>query len=87
MVNVLRPLPFCRKIGRMTTVPRETLRTALTERGALPHLQAHLVAEVVTAAWRVAWQSFDREQFQGRDRDPLSLFDETVRELGGLLPG
>lgn len=62
----------------------ESLTTALAERGAVRHLQALLLAEVVTATWRVAWQSFAREELAGRERDPLSLFDDTVRELGGL---
>ena len=59
----------------------------LHERGALPHLSALLVAEVVTAVWRVAWHSFARDDVAGLDPDPLALFDQTVRELGGLLPG
>ncbi|MEB8327162.1 TetR/AcrR family transcriptional regulator [Dietzia kunjamensis] len=84
---LMREPDLLHAVAQQERVLVETLRTALTERGALPHLQAHLVAEVVTAAWRVAWQSFDREELEGRDRDPLSLFDETVRELGGLFPG
>ena len=65
----------------------ESLTTALAERGTVRHLQALLLAEVVTATWRVAWQSFAREELAGRERDPLSLFDDTVRELGGLFTG
>lgn len=65
----------------------ESLSAALRERGTLRHLQALLVAEVVTAAWRVAWQSFAREELEGRECDPLTLFDDTVRELGGLFGG
>ena len=65
----------------------EGLSAALTQRGPLRPIQALLVAEVVTAAWRVAWQSFARQEFDGVDSDPLELFDETVRELGKLFPG
>lgn len=61
-----------------------SLSAVLTERGALRHLQSLLVAEVVTTAWRVAWQAFAREATEGRESDPLALFDEAVRELGGL---
>lgn len=65
----------------------ESLGAALQERGALGHLQSLVVAEVVTMAWRVAWKSFAREELEGRECDPLALFDDTVRELGGLFDG
>ncbi|MFL4477493.1 TetR/AcrR family transcriptional regulator [Paeniglutamicibacter sp. ORCA_105] len=65
----------------------EGLSASLAQRGPLRPIQALLVAEVVTAAWRVAWQSFARQEFDGVDSDPLALFDETVRELGKLFPG
>ncbi len=60
------------------------LTAALAANGALRHLQALLLAEVVTATWRVTWQAFAREESEGRECDPLALFDDTVRELGGL---
>lgn len=63
----------------------EALTSALSGNGGLRHLQALLVAEVVTATWRVTWQSFAREESEGRECDPLGLFDDTVRELRGLL--
>lgn len=65
----------------------ETLSAALVRRGALGSLQGLLVAEVVTATWRIAWQSFAQNELDGVDSDPLALFDETVRELAGLFPG
>lgn len=65
----------------------EALTSALVERGALRHLQALLVAEVVIATWRVAWRAFDRDEIDGAGSDPLALFDDTVRELGGLFRG
>ena len=65
----------------------ETLSAALVRRGALGSLQGLLVAEVVTATWRIAWQSFAQNEVDGVDSDPLALFDETVRELAGLFPG
>ena len=65
----------------------EALSAALAEGGTLPHPTALLVAEIVTATWRVAWQSFARDDVEGRDPDPLAVFDQTVRELRGLLPG
>lgn len=64
----------------------DALSAALVLRGPLGSIQALLVAEVVTAAWRVAWQTFARREFDGVDSDPLDLFDETVRELGMLFP-
>lgn len=65
----------------------EALSGDLVERGALQHLGALLVAEIVTATWRVAWQTFARDDIWGHDPDPLALFDDTVNELNGLLPG
>lgn len=65
----------------------EVLSAALVERGTLGTLQALLVAEIVTATWRIAWQSFAREDLDGMESDPLVLFDETVRELRKLFPG
>lgn len=64
----------------------DALSAALLQRGPLGPIQALLVAEVVTAAWRVAWQTFARQEFDGVDSDPVDLFDETVRELGKLFP-
>lgn len=64
----------------------ESLSVALARRGPLDSLQALLVAEVVTAVWRVAWQTFARQEFDGLRSDPVGLFDETVRELGELFP-
>jgi len=65
----------------------EALSAALVQRGPLGPIQALLVAEVVTVAWRVAWQTFARREFDGVGSDPVDLFDETVRELGMLFPG
>lgn len=65
----------------------EALSAVLVERGAVGHLQGLLVAEVVTATWRVAWQSFARNEVDGTDSDPLALFDDTVHELGSLFRG
>lgn len=64
----------------------DALSAALVDRGPLERIQALLVAEVVTATWRVAWQSFARDEFDGVVSDPVDLFDETVRELGKLFP-
>jgi len=64
----------------------EALSTALVRRGTLAPLQALLVAEVVTAAWRVTWQTFARQEVDGAGADPVALFDETVDELGKLFP-
>lgn len=64
----------------------EALSATLVRRGPLRALQALLVAEVVTATWRIAWQSFATEELAGVESDPLALFDETVRELGRLFP-
>ncbi|MGX9901337.1 TetR/AcrR family transcriptional regulator [Arthrobacter sp. SA17] len=65
----------------------EALSAALAVGGKLGALQSLLVAEVVTAVWRVAWQSFARNEFEGVDPNPVARFDETVRELGKLFPG
>lgn len=62
----------------------EGLSAALIQRGPLGAIQALLVAEVVTAAWRVAWQTFARKEFDGVETDPVDLFDQTVHELGKL---
>ncbi|MDF9277935.1 helix-turn-helix domain containing protein [Arthrobacter sp. EH-1B-1] len=62
----------------------EALSAVLVQRGTLGFLQALLVAEVVTAAWRVTWQTFARDEFDGVDSDPVYLFDQTVSELGKL---
>lgn len=64
----------------------EALSAALVQRGPLGSIQALLVAEVVTATWRVAWQSFAQREFDGVDSNPVDLFDETLRELGNLFP-
>jgi AcrR family transcriptional regulator len=64
----------------------DALSAALVQRGSLGQIQALLVAEVVTAAWRVAWQTFARHEFDGVASNPVALFDETVRELGELFP-
>ncbi|GAA1664993.1 hypothetical protein GCM10010977_04380 [Citricoccus zhacaiensis] len=64
----------------------EALSSALVHRGVLGTLQSLLIAEIVTACWRVAWQSFARYEVDGMDSDPVSLFDQTVRELGQLFP-
>lgn len=76
-----------RVVTRQERTLVERLRAVLIQRSGLSSLQAHLVAEVVTATWRTAWQSFAREEFDGLESDPLALFDETVRELAGLFPG
>lgn len=62
----------------------EALSAALVGRGQLESIQALLVAEVVTAAWRVAWQSFARNEVDGVDSDPVELFEKTICELGKL---
>lgn len=62
----------------------EALSAALVDRGHLDPLQSLLVAEAVTAAWRVAWQSFARNEVDGVDSDPVELFEKTIRELGKL---
>lgn len=64
----------------------EALSSALLHRSVLDGLQSLLVAEVVTASWRVAWQSFARDEYDGVASDPVALFDQTVRELGQLFP-
>ncbi|WP_313815202.1 helix-turn-helix domain-containing protein [Citricoccus sp.] len=64
----------------------EALSAALVHRGMLGPLQSLLVAEVVTVSWRVAWQAFARDEFDGVDSDPVALFDQTVHELGQLFP-
>lgn len=64
----------------------EALSSALVHRGALESLQSLLLAEVVTASWRVAWRSFAQDEYDGVDSDPLTLFDQTVRELRQLFP-
>lgn len=84
---MLREPELVRAVARQERSLVEALSAALVGRGALRHLQALLVAEVVTATWRVAWQSFARDQAHGLDSDPLALFDDTLRELGGLFPG
>lgn len=65
----------------------DALSAVLAQRGSLSHLQALLVAEVVTAAWRIAWQAFARNEVDGVDSDPLELFDATIEELEDLFPG
>ncbi|RAX48192.1 hypothetical protein DQ353_16525 [Arthrobacter sp. AQ5-05] len=62
----------------------DALSAALVGRGQLESIQALLVAEVVTAAWRVAWQSFARNEVAGVDSDPVELFEKTICELGKL---
>lgn len=62
----------------------DALSAALVDRGQLEPIQALLVAEMVVAAWRVAWQSFARAEFEGLDSDPVEIFETTVRELGQL---
>ena len=64
----------------------EALGEVLAGRGELTPIRAMLVAELVTTAWRVAWQSFARDEFEGIESNPMELFDETVRELGELIP-
>lgn len=64
----------------------DALSAVLAQRGSLSHLQALLVAEVVTAAWRIAWQAFARNEVDGVDSDPVELFDATIEELEGLFP-
>lgn len=65
----------------------ETLSAALVRTGSLNHLQGLVVTEVVTATWRIAWQSFARHEVDGLHSDPAPLFDDTVRELGSLFRG
>lgn len=64
----------------------DALSAALVERERSPleHHRALLVAEVVTAIWRVAWQAFARNEADGVESDPVALFDDTVREMRGL---
>ncbi|MGO1396967.1 MAG: TetR/AcrR family transcriptional regulator [Brevibacterium yomogidense] len=76
-----------RVVARQERSMVEALSRELVRRDALGALQGLVVAEVVTATWRIAWQSFAQEEFDGKDSDPLALFDETVRELAGLFPG
>lgn len=64
----------------------DALSAKLMERDGLGVIRALLIAEVVTTTWRVAWQTFARMEFDGVDSDPMSLFDETVREFGVLFP-
>lgn len=75
-----------RVVARQERSMVEALSSELVRRGTLGPLRGLLVAEVVTATWRIAWQSFAREEFDGADSDPLALFDETVRELAALFP-
>lgn len=77
-------------LGAVTREERhlvDALSRALVQRGSLSHLQALLVAEVVTAVWRIAWQAFARNEVDGVDSDPVELFDATIEELEGLFPG
>lgn len=62
----------------------DTLSAALIERDGLGTIPALLIAEMVTASWRVAWQSFARREFDGLESDPVGLFEETVSELSNL---
>lgn len=64
----------------------DALSARLMERDGLGVIRALLIAEVVTTTWRVAWQTFARMEFDGVDSDPMSLFDETVREFRVLFP-
>ena len=83
---LVREPEMMRVVARQERKLVDALSGALLRRGPLGPIPALLVAEVVTAAWRVAWQSFARKDFDGVDSDPLELFDETVRELGNLFP-
>ncbi|MFL4472888.1 TetR/AcrR family transcriptional regulator [Paeniglutamicibacter sp. MACA_103] len=83
---LVREPEMMRVVARQERTLVEALSAALVQRGHLGSIQALLVAEVVTAAWRVAWQAFARQEFDGVDSDPVDLFDETVRELGELFP-
>lgn len=64
----------------------EALTAELVKRGSLGQIQALLVAEVVAAAWRVAWQTFARRELDGIQSDPVRIFDETVHGLRELFP-
>lgn len=83
---MVREPEMLRIVARQERNLVEALSSALVQRGPLGPIQALLVAEVVTAAWRVAWQTFARQEFDGVESDPVELFDETVRELGSLFP-
>ena len=83
---MIQELEMLRVVMRQERNLVEALSAALVQRGPLGPIQALLVAEVVTVVWRVAWQTFARQEFDGVDSDPLDLFDETVRELGKLFP-
>lgn len=81
---MVREPAMTRVVIRQERALVDALSTALVERGQLESIQALLVAEVVTAAWRVAWQSFARNEFDGVDSDPVELFEKTNSELGKL---
>lgn len=76
-----------RVVARYERDLAQALSSALIQQGAMGAIQALLVAEVVTATWRIAWQALALGEGAGVDADPVSLFDDTVRELGNLFPG
>lgn len=62
----------------------EALGASLIELDQHPPARAMLLAEVATAVWRVAWQSFARDELAGITSSPMDHFDEAARELGQL---
>lgn len=57
----------------------------LVGRELLPRMEALLVGETLSTAWRVTWQCFGVEERAGRPADPLRLFDKVVASLSTLV--
>ncbi len=81
---LVREPELMRFVARQDRDLVEALGGALLKRGTLAKIQAMLVAEVAMVAWRVAWQSFARDELDGVESNPLDHFDRAVRELDKL---
>lgn len=56
------------------------LGPVIGERPGITPVQAQVIAELVSATWRIAWQCSARAEHV----NPVEVFDETVRELRAL---
>lgn len=56
------------------------LNPVIGERPGITPVQAQVIAELVSATWRIAWQCSARAEHT----NPVEVFDETVRELRAL---
>ena len=61
-----------------------SLSQSLRDRQLLDMMQAMLVAELVAATWRVAWQCFAYEEAAGLTSTPAELFEKAILSLSQI---